>query len=133
MRATRFVQPASGVSERMSGFIAHLRANGYNVGVRETQSVLTVLNKLALENSHEPRLACQAILAKRSDQYLSLTSCLMRIGSIAVARKVQLPKLTASTPEKIRAVSFGLVSITLRWTQARVGQINRMRPTRTMK
>jgi len=69
MRPTQFLIPASGISERISGFTAHLRANGYTVGVRETQSVLTALEKMDQHDSHTLRLASRTIFATRADHY----------------------------------------------------------------
>lgn len=69
MRPTAFIDPASGVSERIAGFIAHLRENGYRVGVRETQYVLTAAQHLNTLDSHELRMASQTILATGSDQF----------------------------------------------------------------
>lgn len=53
----------------MAGFIAHLRVNGYSAGVRETQSVLTAIQHLNTQDSHEFRLASQSILATDADQF----------------------------------------------------------------
>jgi len=69
MKPTQFLTPASGVSERVSGFTAHLRSNGYKVGVRETESVLTALDKLGTHDNHILRLASQSIMTTRSDQF----------------------------------------------------------------
>jgi len=69
MKPTEFLLPATGVSERISGFTAHLRANGYNVGVRESESVLLALNTLCEQDSFTLRLASQSIMATRADQF----------------------------------------------------------------
>lgn len=69
MRPTRFIAPASGVSERISGFTAHLRANGFTVGVRETQCVLAALEQLGQHDSTTLRLASRSILATRADHF----------------------------------------------------------------
>ena len=42
MTATRFPERASGPAERMAGFLAHLRMNGYRTGPAETADALAV-------------------------------------------------------------------------------------------
>lgn len=69
MKPTEFTARAAGVSERLAGFTAHLRAHGFNVGVRETQCVLSALDVLDAHDSQNLRLASQALLATRSDHY----------------------------------------------------------------
>jgi len=69
MKPTRFLSPASGVSERMAGFTAHLRANGFSVGARESLCVLSALETLASVDSESLRLASQSIFATRADHF----------------------------------------------------------------
>ena len=69
MKPTTFPAPASGVSERLAGFTAHLRANGFNVGVRETQCVLHAMQSLDIQDRQDLRLATQSILATRADHF----------------------------------------------------------------
>ncbi len=69
MKVTRFVARASGASERMAGFMAHLRDNGLPVGVNETVRVLHALTRVDPSSHDEVRLACKAICARSADQY----------------------------------------------------------------
>jgi len=69
MKPTQFLSAASGVSERISGFTAHLRTNGYSVGVRETECLLQALETIEKHDSNSFRLACRSILATCADRY----------------------------------------------------------------
>jgi len=69
MKPTQFLLPASGVTERISGFTTHLRAHGYSVGVRETDCLLKALKSLGQHDSQTVRLASRAILATRADHF----------------------------------------------------------------
>lgn len=69
MKPTVFPAPAAGVSERMAGFVAHLRANEFNVGVRETANVLCAMQYIDVHDSQALRLACQSILATCSEHF----------------------------------------------------------------
>ncbi len=69
MPVTRFVQPASGIAERLSGFMAHLRGNGITVGVTEHAQTLQALSCIDITRSDEVRLACKAACVGRADSY----------------------------------------------------------------
>lgn len=69
MRPTRFPAPAAGIGERMVGFTAHLRANGFAVGARESMCVLSAMQGLQTVSSDTLRLASQSIFATRSDHF----------------------------------------------------------------
>ncbi|MFK7889797.1 MAG: VWA domain-containing protein [Granulosicoccus sp.] len=69
MKPTAFPSHASGVIERMAGFTAHLRQNGYSVGVRETECALHAMQSIDVCDSGDVRLACQAVFANRSDYH----------------------------------------------------------------
>ncbi|OED42794.1 carbon monoxide dehydrogenase [Chromatiales bacterium (ex Bugula neritina AB1)] len=69
MRTTRFPTSASGVSERFSGFIEHLRSNGLAIGVAETTSALEALSLININNRNDVRLACKAICSSRADEF----------------------------------------------------------------
>ena len=53
MPVTRFPTTADGVMERMTGFMAHLRLNGLNVGVAETEIALRALNAVDILDRFE--------------------------------------------------------------------------------
>ncbi len=69
MRITRFPTRADGVAERMTGFMAHLRLNGINVGVAETETALLALDSINAINPEQTRLALKAICANNTDRY----------------------------------------------------------------
>ena len=69
MKTTRFPKTCSGVTERMSGFMAHLRNNGLPVGVAETAKTLQSLQLIDINNHNEVRLACKVICATNSDGF----------------------------------------------------------------
>lgn len=69
MPVTRFPTRADGVAERMTGFMAHLRLNGMNVGVAETETALQALECLEPANPNQARLALQAICANDADRF----------------------------------------------------------------
>jgi uncharacterized protein with von Willebrand factor type A (vWA) domain len=69
LKTTRFPQTASGVTERMTGFMAHLRANGLSLGVAETAGVLRSLQQIDVTDHHEVRLACKVACTSHSDDF----------------------------------------------------------------
>lgn len=69
MKTTQFPVTASGVSERMAGFIAHLRYNGYRAGVAETKATLSALQSIDVQDHHQVRLACKAVCASSKESY----------------------------------------------------------------
>ncbi|MEM7256918.1 MAG: VWA domain-containing protein [Pseudomonadota bacterium] len=69
MKPTAFPGTVSGVSERMTGFMAHLRGNGLFAGVTETQATLQALEQINLVNHHHVRLACKAICTNDHDNF----------------------------------------------------------------
>lgn len=69
MKPTRFVYRASGVSERMAGFIAHLQGNGYSVGVSETINLVSALRYVDLSSHEAVQLASKSVCSKSANQY----------------------------------------------------------------
>ena len=69
MKTTLFPATVSGVSERMSGFVAHLRYNGFHTGVAETEATLQALKFVQIEVSQDVRLACKAVCASSKDGF----------------------------------------------------------------
>ena len=59
-RVTRFAARDPGPAVRMSGFMAHLRENGMQLGVAETQAALAALSCVDATN---PDTACRALKA----------------------------------------------------------------------
>ncbi|CAG1015590.1 hypothetical protein RHIZO_05108 [Rhizobiaceae bacterium] len=68
MRATRFPTRASGVADRMAGFMAHLRLNGLPAGLLEAETALRALERIAPTDPGEVRLALKAICATDADR-----------------------------------------------------------------
>ncbi len=69
MNTTRFPSTASGVTERVAGFIAHLRYNGYHAGVAETDATLNALRSVDIEQHSQVRLACKAVCASNKESF----------------------------------------------------------------
>ena len=69
MPVTQFPTRAEGVTDRMAGFMAHLRLNGLNVGVAETETALLALNAIETTDPNQARLALKSICANDSERY----------------------------------------------------------------
>ncbi len=69
MRTTQFPATVAGVSERMSGFVAHLRYNGYRAGVAETEATLNALRLIDIQEQQQVRLLCKAVCAKDKQSF----------------------------------------------------------------
>ncbi len=70
MQVTRFPSRASGLSDRMSGFIAHLRMNGLRVGPKETGDALAALSVVHATDADQARQALCALLAGDAEDWL---------------------------------------------------------------
>lgn len=60
-RVTKFAARDPGPAARMTGFFAHLRANGMQLGTSETQTALTALTHINAANPDETRSALRAV------------------------------------------------------------------------
>ncbi|MEP0943020.1 MAG: VWA domain-containing protein [Rhizobiaceae bacterium] len=69
MPVTQFPTRADGVADRMAGFISHLRLNGINVGVAETETALLALDAINPLEPEQTRLALKSICANDADRY----------------------------------------------------------------
>lgn len=69
MDPTRFISAAAGVSERVTGFMAHLREHGMAAGVTECTEVLRAIQLLDPLHSDDLRLACKVVCATCADDY----------------------------------------------------------------
>ena len=69
MPVTRFPTRAESVADRMVGFMAHLRLNGINVGVKESETSLQALASIDAVDPDETRLALKAICATDADRF----------------------------------------------------------------
>ena len=66
---TRFPQTVKGVSERLSGFMQHLRHNGIVVNIPEHQLTLQAFSRLDITCRRDVQMACKAICVGRSDHF----------------------------------------------------------------
>jgi uncharacterized protein with von Willebrand factor type A (vWA) domain len=69
MPVTQFPERVHNIAERMTDFMAHLRFNGINVGVAETEAGLLALRHINLANIHETRLVLKSICANNADRF----------------------------------------------------------------
>lgn len=67
-RATRFAARDSGPAARVAGFIAHLRDNGFLLGVAEAGTALAALARLDDLSPDTTRLALKTICASTADE-----------------------------------------------------------------
>jgi len=66
-RATRFAARDPGPAARVGGFIAHLRDNGFRLGVAEAETALTALTHLDDLSADSVRLALKTVCAGSAD------------------------------------------------------------------
>ncbi|MEM9813364.1 MAG: VWA domain-containing protein [Pseudomonadota bacterium] len=67
MQVTRFPNRAEGVADRVAGFVAHLRMNGFSVGPRETGDAIAALTAVDAANPMEARMALATLLVPDAD------------------------------------------------------------------
>lgn len=60
-RVTRFPVRAAGPADRLAGFMAHLRMNGFKIGVQETGAALAALRSVNAWDETEARIALKAV------------------------------------------------------------------------
>ncbi len=60
-RVTRFPSRAAGPADRVAGFMAHLRMNGFKIGVQETGAALAALAVVNAWDETEARIALKAV------------------------------------------------------------------------
>lgn len=69
MQVTRFPSRASGLADRMSGFIAHLRMNGMQLGASDAGDVLAALSEVDATDAKQARQAMCAILTGDAEDW----------------------------------------------------------------
>jgi uncharacterized protein with von Willebrand factor type A (vWA) domain len=69
MPVTRFPDRAMGIVDRMAGFVAHLRLNGFALGPDETHVALASLGHVQAADQSEARLALKAVLVPDEDAW----------------------------------------------------------------
>ena len=60
-RVTKFPARAAGPADRLAGFMAHLRMNGFKIGVQETGVALSALSAVNAWDEAEARIALKAV------------------------------------------------------------------------
>ena len=60
-RVTKFPARAAGPADRLAGFMAHLRMNGFKIGVQETGAALSALSAVNAWDETEARIALKAV------------------------------------------------------------------------
>jgi uncharacterized protein with von Willebrand factor type A (vWA) domain len=71
MPVTRFPARASGPAERIAGFLAHLRLNGFRLGAGETAEALGALAEIRATDPGETRAALRALLCGSGEEWES--------------------------------------------------------------
>ncbi|NNK77471.1 MAG: VWA domain-containing protein [Litoreibacter sp.] len=66
-KVTRFASRDPGISARVSGFMAHLRENGFHLGVSETDTALNALSHVSCGDPAQSRLALKSVCAGCAD------------------------------------------------------------------
>jgi len=69
VKTTQFPTTVDGVTERMAGFMAHLRYNGYQAGVAETEKTLSALRLIDVEEHQQVRLVCKTVCASSKQSF----------------------------------------------------------------
>lgn len=69
MAVTRFPARAAGITDRLAGFVAHLRMNSLKLGPGETADALAVLGEVNATDPAEARLALKALLVPDTDAW----------------------------------------------------------------
>lgn len=67
MLVTRFPARATGLADRMSGFTAHLRLNGFKLGPQETGDALAALGEIDATDPEQARHALCSLLVPDAD------------------------------------------------------------------
>jgi uncharacterized protein with von Willebrand factor type A (vWA) domain len=67
-RVTRFAGRDPGPAARVAGFLAHLRLNGFCLGVAEADTALCALAEVQAADPEEARLALKAVCAGSADE-----------------------------------------------------------------
>ena len=69
MKTTQFPTSATGVTERMAGFMAHLRDNGLAIGVAETSKTLQSMQHIDITDATQVKLACKVVCTGHHDSF----------------------------------------------------------------
>jgi uncharacterized protein with von Willebrand factor type A (vWA) domain len=100
MKPTRFAARDDGPAARVAGFMAHLRLNGFQLGVAETELALAALTQVQSSMADEARLALQCVCAGSADQaarFPSLFDAYWRNGGRVREKAVPQPSQSQPT------------------------------------
>jgi len=103
-RATKFAARDPGPAARMAGFMAHLRSQGFRLGVSETDAALAALGQIQAANPIDARRALKAVCAgcaEESDRFDTLFDSFWMNGG-RVAQKV-IPTQTATKSDAVHS------------------------------
>ncbi|MGR3493779.1 vWA domain-containing protein [Citreimonas sp.] len=67
-RVTRFAARDPGIAARLTGFLAHLRAHGFALGIQEAETALQALGHVCVADPAMTRLALKAVCAGRAEE-----------------------------------------------------------------
>ncbi|MEM7615307.1 MAG: VWA domain-containing protein [Pseudomonadota bacterium] len=107
-RVTRFAAEDPGPAARVSGFVAHLRANGFRLGVGESDTALRALAQIVASDPQEARLALKSVCAGCAEDVarfdLLFDSYWMNGGRV---REKAVPAAPQSAPKHSRSSREG--------------------------
>lgn len=69
MIVTQFPSTVSGPAERLAGFVAHLRANGFSLGPKEVASAMQALTTVRATDVWQVRLALRTVLVSDTEAW----------------------------------------------------------------
>ncbi|HAW46521.1 MAG TPA: carbon monoxide dehydrogenase, partial [Roseovarius sp.] len=67
-RVARFAARDPGLAARITGFLAHLRAHGFGLGVAEAETALRALEHVCAADPEMTRRALKAVCAGSADE-----------------------------------------------------------------
>lgn len=104
MKPTRFAARDAGPAARVAGFMAHLRLNGFRLGVAETELALAALGQVQAADAEVARMALQCVCAGSAEQaarFPALFDAYWRNGG-RVREKAVPSASSQSPPERMK-------------------------------
>ena len=105
MKATRFAARDAGPAARVAGFVAHLRLNGFRLGVAETELALAALGQVQAVDATAARLALQCVCAGSAEQaarFPALFDAYWRNGGRVRSKAVPAPATAPASSDRMR-------------------------------
>ena len=109
-RITRFAARDDGPAARVAGFMAHLRMNGFALGVAETETALAALGVVQAADPDQACMALQAVCAGSADQaarFPALFDAYWRNGGRVREKSVPSDRQAPETTRNSRDASAG--------------------------